>query len=432
MKRLMFTALLVAPLWCLTLQAAAPDMRADATASAGVDETKKKKGKATEATAAPIEAPVVEGTNAGEATEGAEAMTEPQEAPVETVEAEVGETSVAEVAGKVDSMGEAFTELKNTVDVLNRMKFSGYLQAQYVNDESTLNELTSPNATRNRDQFSIRRARIKFTYQATPNSRFVFQPEITTSGTSIKDAWVEYTEPYTPWKNTLTAGQFNWPFGFEVGFSSSDRELPERSRVIRALFPGERDRGVMVSGRGFAERFTYAVAIVNGSGTTQSFDSNKRKDTVGRVGMNLGALDLGLSIYRGRDLVATTLRPKGIEFDKEREGFDFQLITPIPGLGLRGEYISGKERGADVDGWYFYAIQNLGTRNQIAVRIDEYDPISDLDSTPATQSVRTIGGSYIFHWDAHSKFMFTYEKPELDGLVDPKDNVFTLRLQYKL
>ena len=349
-----------------------------------------------------------------------------------------------EVAGKVDSLTEAFTELKNTVDALNRMKLSGYIQAQYVNDETSVNALSSATATRNKDQFSIRRGRVKFTYQFSPTSRFVLQPDITTSGVVLKDGYVEYTEQWTPWHHTLTAGQFNWPFGFEIGYSSSDREMPERSRAIRTLFPGERDRGIQLSGLGLGDRFNYKIGVVNGTGTSQSFDFNKRKDIVGRVGGTFGPLDIGASIYRGAELVSVTGATAGREFDKEREGIDFQLVTPIPGLGVRGEYIQGKQPpapgaaanaalSADVEGYYFYAIQNLGTRHQFVIRYDSYDPDSgnDLPNVIGNAKVDTIGGSYIFHWDANSKVMFGYERPKTDGFADPDDNVFTLRYQYK-
>jgi hypothetical protein len=354
------------------------------------------------------------------------------------------EPAEEETAGKVEALTEAFTEMKNVVDALNRMKLSGYLQAQYVHDQSSDNSLSGSASTRNKDQFSVRRARVKFTYQFLPTSKFVLQPDISSSGVTLKDGYVEYTEPWTPWHHTVTAGQFNWPFGFEIGYSSSDREMPERSRVVRTLFPGERDRGVQVSGLGLSDRFSYKVGLVNGTGTNQSFDFNKRKDLVGRVGGNLGPLDLGVSFYRGSELVSVTGAAAGLEFDKERAGVDFQLVTPIRGLGVRGEYIRGKQPpspgaaanaalSADVEGFYVYAIQNLGTRNQFVVRYDSYDPDSgnDLPNAIGNAKVGTLGGSYIFHWDANSKVMFAYEKIDTNGFADPDDDVFTLRYQFK-
>jgi len=358
------------------------------------------------------------------------APAEPQQA---TDEQEKPEPTLEELAAKIESITEAMTEQKNVVDLLNRLKVTGYLQAQFVDDERSRDELVT-GGTRNFDQFSVRRGRVKFTYQATPTSKFVIQPDITTSGVVLKDGYVELTEPWTPWKHTLTAGQFNWPFGFEIMYSSSNREVPERSRVVRTLFPGERDRGVMLSGLGLNEKLSYRVAIVNGTGTSSSSDLNQQKDVVARVGYSFGALDVAASAYQGKDLVATSTKATGVNFDKERLGVEFQWATPITGLGLRGEYITGKQapssgttrtQSHDVDGWYFYAIQNLGTKHQLVVRVDEYDPDTDVDNN----AIRTINPSYIFHWDAHSKVMASYEFIETEA-NDPDDNVFTLRYQF--
>ena len=101
---------------------------------------------------------------------------------------------------------------------------------------------------------------------------------------------------------------------------------------------------------------------------------------------------------------------------------------------LRGEYMTGKQAPSagttrtesfDVKGWYFYAIQNLGTRHQFVVRVDEYDP----DTDRGNNAILTINPAYVFHWDEHSKVMLSYEMPDTEG-SDPDDNVFTLRYQF--
>lgn len=329
---------------------------------------------------------------------------------------------------------EALAGMKTLLDALGKLKISGYLQAQYVHDDSSENALGGSSGTRNRDQFSVRRGRVKFTYQATKTSRFVLQPDISSSGVSLKEGYVELTEPWTRWKHTLTAGQFNWPFGFENLYSSSQREVPEHSRVVRVLFPGEFDRGVMLSGRAPDAKFNYRVAVVNGTGTVRSDDLNKRKDVVARAGYSFGAFNVGASIYRGSELIATSTDAAGRDFPKQRQGVDFQWTTPLPGLGIRGEYITGKQAPAsgtdradsfDVGGWYVYAIQNIGKRHQFAVRLDEYDP----DTNRGDNRIRGLTPSYSFHWDANSKVMAAYELIETQG-TDPDDNVFTLRYQF--
>jgi hypothetical protein len=347
-----------------------------------------------------------------------------------------------DLAGRIESLVEAFTETRNTVEALNRLRIAGYVQAEYVSNEASANRVTGVNATQHQDTFRVRRGRLNFQYQLAPTSRIVIQPDLSSSGVALRDAYLELSEPWTAWRNTLTAGQFKWPFGFEVRQSSRDREMPERTLVIRTLFPGERDRGVQLSGNGFAERFNYRVGVFNGNGTTTDRDLNKRKDVVARVGASLGALDFGLSGYNGRELVplGTTGNPipQG-EFEKDRYGVDVQWITPVPGLGVRGEFIRGTQppannagataRTADVEGWYVYAIQNLGTRHQFVLRVDEYDPNVDRDDVDAALSTRTIGGSYIFHWDANIKAMLAYESPARQRR-DVDDDQLTVRLQF--
>lgn len=340
----------------------------------------------------------------------------------------------AEQPKQAPELAETLAALKKSIDLFGRLKVSGYLQAQYVEDERSRDQLGGSSGTRNLDQFSVRRGRVKFVYQASETSRFVLQPDITSSGVTLKDGYVELIEPWTTWKHTLTAGQFNWPFGYEIAYSSSSREMPERPRVIRTLFPGERDRGVMMSGRGFDKRFRYQVALVNGTGTSSSNDLNQEKDVVGRVAWAFGAVDLGASIYRGTDLVATSSDPAGAGFDKERQGVDVLWKTPLPGLRLRGEYITGRQAPSagttrsesfDVAGWYVYAIQEVGTRHQFVLRADAYDGNRDADD----DAVRTLGGAYSFKWDEHSKVMLAYEHPENEA-ADVADDVLTVRYQF--
>jgi hypothetical protein len=369
----------------------------------------------------PAEAVVAEAAPASETAEDAPAG-QPQGEGEKTDESS---PSTQEVDDKVNSLTEAFTEAKNTIEALSKLKISGYVQAQYVDDERSESEFAG-GTSQNRDSFSVRRGRLNVQYQALPTGRLVIQPDFSSSGVAIRDAYLELSEPWTQWRHTLVAGQFKWPFGFEVLYSSRDRELPERSLVVRTLFPGERDRGFMLRGRGMQDRVGYWLGVFNGNGTAATQDLDKRKDAVGRVQGTIGPVDIGGSVYRGEELVPTAARPSGQRFDKERNGFDLQVITPLPGLGVRGEYIEGKERGADVDGWYLYAIQNIGTRHQIAARLDEYDPNRDLDDN----AIQTVALSYIFWWDANSKVMLAYEMPERET-NDIDDNVLTIRYQFQ-
>ncbi len=336
-----------------------------------------------------------------------------------------GQTNPPETAPAEPSKTEDSQQLRGLLQALERLKISGYIQAQYVDDESSRDELTG-SGSRNRDQFSIRRGRLKVAYSAPAIARGTLQIEANSSGVDLKDAFIELTEPWTAWKHTLTAGQFKWPFGFEIPYSSSSREMPERSRVIRTLFPGERDRGVMASGAGFEKRLTYQLAVVNGSGIDQSSDPDSSKDVVGRLGWSFPALTVGASLYRGEALLATTGEPAGVMFDKNRTGVDAQWTTPLPGLRARGEYITGDEKGAEVEGWYAYLIQAIGKKHELVVRADDYDANVDV----ADNAIFTVGGAWNYHLDKHTRLTLAYEHPEREE-NDPDDDVLTARLQFK-
>jgi hypothetical protein len=59
------------------------------------------------------------------------------------------------------------------------------------------------------------------------------------------------------------------------------------------------------------------------------------------------------------------------------------------------------------------------------VRLDQYDPDTNVDGN----AIRTINPTYVFHWDAHSKVMASYERI-VTQRNDPRDNLFTLRYQF--
>lgn len=302
------------------------------------------------------------------------------------------------------------------LEALARIRLSGYVHAQYLDHQSESRS----------DEFSVRRGRLKLTYKASELSRLVVAVDASSSGTELKDAYIELVEPWSGAGHTLTAGQFNWPFGFEIGYSSSSREVPERSRVVRALFPGERDRGVMVSGSELAGGFEYRLALVNGSGTRESSLDDSHQDLVGSVGWDFGPARAGASFYEGSARFASESNPAGEDFDRTRYGFDVQAETPIPGFSVRGEYIAGEEHGRDVEGWYGYLIQQIGKRHRLALRFDEYDADRDVQDN----AVLTATLGYTFFWDSNTLLMLGVEEPRREA-EDQDDRVVTARVQYR-
>jgi hypothetical protein len=357
---------------------------------------------------------------------------------------------------------------------LRRFKFSGYVQARWETSENKSDTVrvtgSPPVATpANTERFYIRRARLKLTYDAAPLSQAVIQID-GTSGTAgimrLLEAYVALFDPWTPLhQHSLTIGQMNVPFGWEIERSSSVRELPERSRAENVLFPGERDRGIK-----FVSQWTPQIETVlgafNGGGindaTFVTSDPTRAKDLLARARYSQGVVDGSVSVLDGEAL--TPLTGTDVMTDRQRLGADVQLYYEAPRAGggsLRGELYVGHDvnpdsvraltttaggsggtllrPGADpahfatdVTGWYVMWVQNAGERLQFAARYDTYDPNTDLDHD---QFERWSLGLNWF-WDGYTRFSFAYDLPRTERLVagryeDPDDNLWTVQVQLK-
>lgn len=382
------------------------------------------------------------------------------------------ETAQDSLTEKVNQMGDEFEGVKERLsvaesDILNLKKFkvSGYVQARYEYHDDAISSPVKGTAGESQskllNKFFVRRGRLKVTYQANSNALGVVYFDGSASGVSLKEAYVTLKEPYT--KLNFTLGQFNWPFGYEVSFSSSKREFPERARWSRALFPGERDRGLKVE-RTFLLDQQYPLSlqagVFNGNGTEdRSFganDPNKDKDFIGRASCSFGMIDLGVSGYWGKQFNASdSVIPKQYpsETDKTRLGADGQFFYELPRLGggvFKAEVVVGEEPKSqskgfltadttrDVMGFDVVWAQNLREKFQFISRLDYYDPDRDIDDDQIT----TYGVGLIYFWDGNSKVKLVYEIPKAGknsrsgvvpvdgGKEDEKDNILTLEWVY--
>jgi len=148
----------------------------------------------------------------------------------------------AALEGKVSALDERTTTLETDVAKLKQLKISGYVQPQWQWTDIDTNG--APNAgdqTKNRNFFTIRRGRVKFQH-TTDNVYYTLYPDITENGVILKEA-------YAGWKAVkdlldISMGAMNRPFGYEIAYSSSAREVTERSLAENRLFNGERDLGL--------------------------------------------------------------------------------------------------------------------------------------------------------------------------------------------
>lgn len=238
--------------------------------------------------------------------------------------------STEELGGKLAAMEESFLETKSTVDKLKKFKLSGYVQAQYRvaldtmgNKYYRIGDFAGGAIPENsQGLFQVRRGRLKLTYE-TDYTLAVIQLDCTPSGVSIKDAYLQAKEPWLK-AFAIKAGVFDRPFGFEIEYSSSSRESPERSRLFQTLFPGERDMGaeLLVSAPDIAPMWArilnLKVAAITGNGI--ALENDDHRDVVGRIGFALPltsinvAIDGGFSAYVGKVTnTDTTWGSKGVK-----------------------------------------------------------------------------------------------------------------------
>lgn len=414
----------------------------------------------------------------------------------EAVEKPSAAEEKASVLGdQLAGMDERLLTAESDVAGLKKLKVSGYIQARFEhldyenladNATTTTNSLTKSASTsitgsQGQSVFYIRRGRVKFTYTPGAMSEYVIYFDASKDKVSLKEAYVKLKEPWTGYGANLTVGQMNWPFGIEVERSSSVRELPERSLVVRTLFPGERDRGAKLSVADIMlgpAALGLDLGVFNGWGLDDKTftwqDPTKQKDVIVRGTIDMGFLGLCASFYDGQyyeprsvtktcqtntttgaitEVTVGSTKPDKRYF-KGRIGGGlqtYQQLLPFGGTALLSEYIMGKEKGKPVAGWYAMLSQNVGSKLNLALRVDAYDPFASDDTTEyvefggTTDSRKydqtiTVGGAVNYWWDSAVRLTLAYDHIKKDrdmtGNIRPatrdvKDDKLTAQVQIK-
>ena len=287
--------------------------------------------------------------------------------------------NVSTLRDKIGGVEERVATAEADLAKLTKIKLSGYIQAQYMHYEASS---SYPD-----NVFMLRRVRFKLQYEPINGVVFVLQPDFTPGNITLKDAYVQLNDR---WLKTfsLYAGKFNRP-NYEVEYSSSSREVPERSRVIRAIYPDERATGAKLEIAPPKIPLKIQLAVFNGNdGLTiadaagnninpLNNDFDNHKDFMGRVTYTfklgkIGALGIGAHGYYGAIKANTvdvlnsdytynkTLDNTGKLVKKNWVGFEGQLYFDfLGGLALKGEYIFG------VNGTPGYASKTTATGAQV-------------------------------------------------------------------
>ncbi len=392
----------------------------------------------------------------------------------------------------LEQLEERTQTLEAAVKSLRKLKVSGYIQTQYQYGQKDAD--LKVGAKRYEDEgsfsrFGVRRGRIKFTYDEGIASG-VFQLDLTEKGISFKDVYLNIKDPWMG-SNALRAGVFDRPFGYEISYSSSRRESPERSRVFTTLFPDERDLGGMVILQAPKTSpwsiLKLEAGLFAGNGIKQENDT--RKDFIGHLSANktLGSeskIGGGFSYYNGSVYQGTNkvykmdgsnfvlnedASNKGKFAKREYFGFDAQFTTiTLAGMTLlRGELLFGTQPGTassskspnssdlpssdtyirNFFGGYVMLVQDLGTLPFSAVvKYDWYDPNTKVskneiglnNTNKGDISYQTVGLGLLWRINNALRLQAYYDivsNEKTSNLADfegnVKDDLFTLRLQYK-
>ena len=318
------------------------------------------------------------------------------------------------------------------------LTFSGFLQADFNWRQSAQNELNpSTGQPLNSTLFLIRRARLRMAADFGILTGLIEIDGNTVSGATVRIIGAEISlrwpipKPEEVPYIQATIGLFKTPFGYEVMQQGDTQRLfAERANVNRALFPGEYDLGVRLSGGWRFLRYAFGVMNGNPAGDKQfAFrDPNQSKDFVGRIGADAKvvprfSLAGGVSGLRGTGFTPGALPGKDVlvwrdqnengfvdpgeitfiqgqaatpskDFDRWAVGADLQLRIDLPKLGLLtvyGEVLVGANLdrglvpadpiGAGRDlreiGWYAGTTLELTRYALVGVRYDSYNPDSD-------------------------------------------------------
>jgi len=428
----------------------------------------------------------------------------------------VSTATFAQEENPVEQLNQRVTLLEDAAATGKKLKISGYIQAQV---ESTEKQGSLKVGEKRNDstevgdinRFGIRRGRIKLAYDDN-GYQGVLQFDLTEKGMALKDAYISVLDPWVGYAS-VKGGVYDRPFGYEISYSSSRRESPERSMVFQTLFPDERDLGFMLTLQPPKTSpwnvLKLEAGLFAGNGIYKETDN--KKDFIGHLSYNKAfgnfKVGLGASMYSGFVLQSTskvyemstdlfkldaTATNKGKFAKRDYFGIDGQLsFSSFLGLTtLRAEYLAGTQPGTsksssspksgnipgyasdnkfamsattDVykdgifirkfQGAYVHLTQDIAdTKHSITLKYDTYDPNTKVSGlavgggTAATGFAKTnqadiaystFGVGYLYRMNNNVRIMAYYdmvknEKTSVTGYKeDRKDNVFTLRVQYK-
>lgn len=388
----------------------------------------------------------------------------------------------------VDTTTETGKGILSVYKKFDHLRFSGYIQPQFqIASEKGVKSFEGGDfAPRVSNRFMLRRSRIRidfvhFDKENAAGVQFVFQFDANERNFTVRDVWGRIFEnKYKLF--SFTTGMFARPFGYEVNYSSSDRESPERGRMTQLLMKSERDLGAMISFDVRKEKHPLKYLKVdagffNGQGINAAGDFDNTKDFIGRVALKPIKINKNIFLSAGTSILYggvenntkyhySTSRISGIKMQvvdssvnnigkvspRRYYGADIQLKfkNKIGFTELRGEFVSGLQTGtanstetptalltgADgfhtrrFNGAYIYLLQNIfSLKHQLLVKYDWYDPntkvkgneigVASSNLTAANIKYSTLGLGYLYYITSNVKWVLYFTMPKNEKTLLP-------------
>lgn len=275
----------------------------------------------------------------------------------------------------INDLQQRLTELENKLNAAETEQVKSPEQPQYPGlklDGSVQARYSADDAEDGRDEFLIRRARLNL--RGTISEHISSRVQIGLDGrlpgrargsnVYLREAYIDYANS----PNRFRFGQATIPFGYEAPMSSARLWSGERAFVIDTLFPDVVDLGAQYQYNADPSKPIYNLALFNGTGMNQN-DNNSRKNPLVSVYVPVGTANATVGYYDGVD-------GSGIdETDQTRLGGGFRWDGSK--FAFMGEYITGKNLGESVAGWYSQLGYKLPKASLVFVKYDQYDENTD-------------------------------------------------------
>lgn len=403
---------------------------------------------------------------------------------------------------QTDTLSNRIDSILNRIEALEKneqgnspkVKLSGYIQAQLQYGEQFARFRVGnrdSKADKMDSRIGIRRGHLKLDYSSNIGQA-VLQIDLTERGITPKDAYFELRQDKSHFGLLgLRLGIFDRPFGYEISYSSSRRESPERAYIFPELFPNERDLGGMLIWQSKQTAILDYVKLEAGlfSGNGIHLETDNRLDFIGHLSTKkelnrILTMSGGVSYYHGyvqhtqnnywqvkdKKFYSYSI-PKGVRSYALRQywGADAQLSlnTPWGKTELRGEYLWGRQPSPDngfkspntsklhdtplyvrqFSGGYVMLTHKLNTYPLVGVvKYDWLDPNVELSSeeiakaggskSDVGRNTLGLGAIWLLNKQVSLQVYYDWVHNEyakaIEGYdAERRDNLLTIRLQYR-